>query len=190
MFTERFDKRTWFYALITWLMVCMLIASAVYFSVANNDGKIGFSKAHNDIYEVEPVAIINGVPNADNPDYLEMAFVVYFNSLNINYLEIETEGITTEEVSFLAQDAEGAIQFLTEWQKMTDGKNYIELPSDDFVIARIYINGGKRETIKRLLFIENKEEPINSRALLYAVAATAVFIILSICTVKLAKGHK
>ena len=190
MLAEQFDRRTGFYALLTWIMICVLIASAVYFSVANNDGKIDFSRTHNDIYEVEPVAIMNGVACADNPDYLEFAFVVYFDSMDLNFLEIEADGITTEEVSFLGQNEEGVVQFTTDWQIMSDGKNYIEIPSDEFAIARIYINGGKKETIKSIRFIESKEEPLNSKALLYAIAVTAAFIILSICTVKIAKGHK
>ena len=70
--------------------------------------------------------------------------------------ELELEGITAEEVSFLAQDENGTVLFSTDWQKMSNGENYIKLKTDEFAIARVYIDGGRKELIKRLQFVESR----------------------------------
>ena len=176
------------YLIIFWVLTALVLLYAAFFTYANDFSKISFSLKDGDIYDVNKNLLEQAV--IDNETYY-LSISVNLTYDNINCLSVNADDIDNDNTELTVnafnhtENNELIPIFSLPGNKLNNGINYIELPTQDFNYVKFIVTGEDHPVIKAFQFRESAR-PINYKGeALFMAVVLVVYILLTIIAVKI-----
>ena len=184
------SKRNIIYIVITWLLVGAVLIYGTIFTLVNGGRDLSFSKADNDVYEVDDDWFRNC---GYGEGYYYLPFEVNLKHDNVNFIRLSISGLEGEDASMdmLVNSPGKEEEMLLTGVHVFNGINDVPIPRKDYSVVTLIIYDAGEVTIDSIQFRESTDDISLHDYIPRIAAAAAAYTALSLALgLLLRKGRK